>query len=756
MLKKILLFAVICVSPVAGIYAQSTPHVKERDEDDDDSTSVVATIDTSKKIRELQPVEVRAVRASNNSPFAKTELSKADIARQNLGQDLPVLLQNTPSAVINTDAGAGVGYTGIHIRGTDPTRINVTFNGMPVNDPEEQATFFVDIPDIASSTSSIQIQRGVGTSTNGAGAFGATISVSNLQQMDSAGVIYSGSYGSFNTFKNTLVAGTGLLKHGFQFDVRLSKISSDGYIQRSASDLKSMQLTAGWTPNDKLSMHFLFMPGTEKTGQAWNGVPQDSLATNRTYNELGMKSDGTFYNNQTDNYIQNYYQFFTDYKISYRFTIHEGVFLTRGKGYYEEYKTGQAYTDYGLSNVITPKDDTISQTSLIRRLWLDNYYYGGVISAMYAANKTRIAFGGGISRFDNKQYGNIIWAENGGVKDNYQWYSNNSHKTDLNVYAKIEQTVGKFILFGDMQYRGIHYVINGFRNNPDIKRDLTYDFYNPKAGFTCLLHTTAANRQRVYASVAVGNREPNRGAFETDSAHLPKPERLTDYEAGYEITAKKWNASANLYYMDYHNQLVLTGQINDVGAYTQTNVSASYRSGIELQAGFTPADWFRVYGNLTLSQNKIMNSLEYLDSYDDQGNYLGQKEIDHGTKDIAFSPNVISSLTAGFTPLHGKKGSTLSIDISDKYVGKQYLDNTADDARAIKAYEYVNVLVRYSVKTRPFKEIIATLALNNIFGEKYQNNGYTYSYLSGGALSTSNYYYPQAGFNVLGGLTFRW
>ena len=755
MLKKMLVFAGFFLVSLVNVTAQTTKLPADRD-DDDDTTTTHVVVDTSKKTKELQPVEVRAVRASNYAPFAKTELSRMDISKQNLGQDLPVLLQNTPSAVINTDAGAGVGYTGIHIRGTDPTRINVTFNGMPVNDPEEQATYFVDIPDIASSTGSIQIQRGVGTSTNGAGAFGATISINNLQQMDSAGVLFSTSCGSFNTFKNTLMAGTGMLKHRFQFDVRLSKISSDGYIQRAATDLKAMQFTAGWTPNDRTSLHFLFMPGTERTGQAWDGVPQDSLATNRRFNDLGMTADGTYYNNQTDNYLQNYYQFFADHKFNTNFTAHAGLFLTRGLGYYEEYKTDQAYSVYGLPDVISAKNDTITQTALIRRLYLDNYYYGGVFSLLYNANHTRLTIGGGWSQFENQQYGKVLWAENGGVKDNYEWYRNNSQKNDLNLYAKAEQTIGKLILFGDMQYRNIAYFINGFKDNPTVKPSVNYDFFNPKAGLTYLLSSTEANRQRIYASVAVANREPNRGAFETDPNHLPKPERLTDGEAGYEVMAKKWSMNANAYYMDYHNQLVLTGQINDVGAYTQTNVAASYRAGIELQAGYMPCDWFKLYGNITFSQNKISNATEYIDSYDTLFNYTGQVALNHGTRDIAFSPDVISAVTASFTPVHGRKGSILGIDVTGKFVGKQYLDNTSNNDRAIKDYNYFNVLIRYSVKTRPFKEVTATLALNNIFGSLYQNNGYTYSYYTGSTLSTSNSYFPQAGFNVLGGLTFHW
>ena len=752
MLKKLLLCSAVLTVSFHAVHAQAVAPRADTTADDDDTTAEVQAVpDTMKKAHDLNAVEVRAIRASDLSPFAKTNLTKADIQKQNLGQDLPLLLQFTPSVITNSDAGTGIGYTGIHIRGTDPTRINVTFNGMPVNDPEEQATFFVDIPDIASSTSSIQIQRGVGTSTNGAGSFGGTISINNLQQMDSAGVIFNSSYGSFNTFKNTLVAGTGMLKGGWQFDVRLSKLSSDGYINRATTDLKSMQFTAGWTPNDRTSFHFLFMPGTEKTGQAWDGVPQDSLGSNRKYNDLGLKEDGTYYNNQTDNYTQNYYQLFADHKFGANITGHLGLFLTRGKGYYEEYKQGQNYSDYGLPNIVTPAGDTFSQTSLIRRLWLDNYYYGSVFSLMYNKNNTHLTLGGGWSQFENQHYGTVIWAQNGGVPDNFEWYRHDAQKNDLNIYAKAEQTIGSVTLFGDMQYRNVAYYINGFQDNPDLRPSVNYDFFNPKAGLTWRIKNDAVEQQKLYASVAVGNREPNHDDFEVDPSMLPKPETVYDGEAGYEISRRKWNAGVNLYYMYYHNQLVPTGQINDVGAYTQTNVAESYRAGIELQASIIATRWLKFYGNATFSQNKISNFTEYIDNYDS----TAQRAVNHGTTDIAFSPNVISALTAAFTPFAPHNGNTFEVDITGKYVSKEYLDNTSNDGRAIQRYGFCNVLLRYGLKFRPFREVVATLALNNIFGQLYENNGYTYTYISGGAMSTSNAYFPQAGFNVLGGITVR-
>jgi len=720
---------IVCLSLTAQLYAQ-------------------ATKDSLKKVNELQPVEVRSLRATTNAPFAKTDITGTELQQQNLGQDLPILLQYTPSTVTTSDAGTGIGYTGIHIRGTDPSRINVTFNGIPVNDPEEQATFFVDIPDIASSTGSVQIQRGVGTSTNGAGAFGGTISISNLQQMDSAGVIYNSSYGSFNTFKNTLMAGTGMLKNGLQFDVRLSQVNSDGYIDRSSTALRSLQFTAGWQASKNTSFHFLMMSGTEKTGQAWDGVPQDSLATNRTYNELGLKSDGTFYQNQTDNYLQNYYQLFADHSFSNSLTAHVGLFLTRGKGYYEEYKTGENYSNYGLTGPVSSGGDTTSSTDLIRRLWLDNYYYGGVFSLLYTKRHTHITFGGGWTQFENQHYGIVTWAQNGGIPDDYKWYNHDAQKNDLNFYLKVEQYVGeKLLLYADAQYRNVAYFINGFQDNPELKPAVNYNFFNPKAGITYLLRNTNTQRQKLYASIAVGNREPNHDDFEVDPANLPKPETLYDGEAGYEIAKRKWSAGANLYYMYYHDQLVLTGQINDVGAYTETNVPKSYRAGIELQGAVVAAKWLKLQGNATFSKNKIDNFTEYIDNYDNSG----QTAVQHGTTDIAFSPNVVSALTATFKPFK----APFEISVIGKCVGKQYLDNTSNNDRSIDAYSFCNVLLRYSMKLRPFKEVDATLLFNNVFNQKYANNGYTYSYIESATLTTQNYYFPQAGFNVMGGITLR-
>lgn len=703
----------------------------------------------------LQPIEVRSLRATSDAPFAKTELTQKDIEKANLGQDLPYLLQYTPSAVVTSDAGAGVGYTGVRVRGTDGTRINVTLNGIPVNDAESQGTFFVNFGDLASSTGSIQLQRGVGTSTNGAGAFGATMSISNMDQYENAGAQIINSYGSFDTWRHTIKAGTGLSKNGFQFDVRLSKINSRGYIDRSNSDLKSMQFIAGWKASDKTQLRFMMMTGKEKTKQAWNGVVEDSLTTNRTFNELGAMTGGGYYSNQTDNYQQDYYQFFLDHNFSKYLTGHAAVFLTRGRGYYEEYKQGADYSSYGLPDYIVG-NDTLTSTDLTRQLWLDNYYYGSVFSLIYEKNKTQFTFGGGWNQYQGEHYGDILWAMNGGVSNNYRWYDFDAQKNDLNLYAKLQQYVGKkLLLFGDLQYRNVAYNIYGFRDNPTVHTFPVYNFINPKAGATYFIRKNSKEKQKLYASVAVANKEPNRNDFEASPVNQPLAENLYDVEAGYELNRTKWNFGANYYYMYYNNQLVLTGEINDVGAYTRTNVPNSYRMGIELQGAYVPNYWLKLFANATFSQNKIENFTEYIDNYDGPVGF--QEQINHGTTDIAFSPNIIGAGGATFSPFrYMNKGQVFEIDLLGRYIGKQFLDNTSDDARSIDAYGLCDVRLRYSIKTKAIPELGFNLMLNNIFDKKYVSNGYTFSYIYGGEMITTNYYYPQAGANFLLGVSMKW
>lgn len=720
---------------------------------------------------QLRDVEVRAIRAGDNAPFAKTDLKAVELRKANLGQDLPYLLQFTPSAVVNADAGAGIGYTGLRIRGTDGTRINVTVNGIPVNDAESQGTFFVNFGDIASSTGSVQIQRGVGTSTNGPGAFGATLSIDNLNQRDTAGADITVTAGSFNTQRYTVRAGTGLLPGGFRVDARLSKIASDGFVDRAFSNLKAAQLIGSWQPSPRTLLRVLVMTGTEKTFQAWNGVPEEKLRGNDSAlrahyaNNVGylyntpqdsanlFKADPRRYNaflypNQTDNYQQDYYQLHFNHEFRNKTLLHVAGFYTRGRGYYEEFKYGEKYSKYGLQPVVFGVD-TLIRTSLIRQLWLDNHYFGGVFSVSRNLRKGSVTFGGSVAQYLGGHYGLIKWAENGGVSPDHRWYNLDARKTDLNSYLKSEyRLTNALTLFGDLQLRSVHYVMNGFRNNPDLRPSANYLFFNPKAGFNYNIQQSAQQQQRVYASIAIAQKEPNRDDFEAGATLQPKPEKMVDFEGGYTVRNRRFSAGINMYWMHYTDQLVVTGKVNDVGAYTRQNVPSSFRRGLELEAAYVASKKLRFSGNLTLSQNRIETFTEYVDAVDADFNYLPQKEIIYKDVDLAFSPSVVGAVIATGSPFRG-----FEADVIGKYVGRQFLDNTGAVSRSIAPYELLDVRLRYDLPLQRGPGVKLLFMVNNILNKKYEANGYTYSLDIAGVRSASNFFFPQAGTNFLAGMT---
>jgi iron complex outermembrane receptor protein len=687
----------------------------------------------------LQPVEVKATRVGDKGPFAHNNLNARDIEKQNLGQDLPFLLNQTPSVVVNSDAGNGVGYTGIRIRGTDATRINMTLNGIPYNDAESQGLFLVNLPDFASSVSSIQVQRGVGTSSNGAGAFGATLNLSTHEFNETPYAELNNSYGSFNTWKNTVKVGSGLLGDHFTIDTRLSRITSDGYIDRASSKLGAFYVSGAYL-TEKSSLRLNIFSGKEKTYQAWNGVLQSDLANCRTCNSAGTEKPGAPYDNETDNYQQDHYQLLYNHSFSERFSINAATFLSRGKGYYEQYKAGEEFSKYGLENPVIG-NTTIETTDLIRQLWLDNYFYGGIFSLQYKYNKTQLTFGGGYNQYDGKHYGKIIWAETG-IPNNYQWYDLNAHKKDANLYGKWQQQLtANFSSFLDLQYRRVNYAIEGFRDNPTLNIENTYNFFNPKAGISY-----NKNNWNAFASFSIGNKEPNRDDFEASQSQQPKKETLYDLEIGLERKKSTASWSANLYYMKYHNQLVLTGKVNDVGAYTRTNITNSYRLGIELQGSIKPADWLLLQGNLTLSENKVKDFKEYLDDYDEGGQVINNY---HST-DISFSPAVIAGATASFIPIkHGE------IALIGKYAGRQYLDNTSKKDRSLAAFYTQDLRLRYTVKGKKSGELSFIVQVNNLFNKLYEPNGYTFSYIYDKNVNTENYVYPMAGLNWMAGVNIR-
>jgi iron complex outermembrane receptor protein len=708
----------------------------------------------------LAPVEITAIRAGDKSPFTKININAAQIAKTNNGQDLPYILDQTPSVVVGSDAGNGIGYTNISIRGTDASRINMTLNGLPYNDAESQAIYFVDLPDFASSTNSIQIQRGVGTSSNGAGAFGATMNFSSNAFLPDPYAEFNNSIGSFSSWKNTLKAGTGLIDGHFTVDMRLSRISSNGYIDRATSDLKSAYFSTAYISN-KTSIRFNVIMGSEKTYQAWNGVPEAKLYgdsaqlqqeyLNNTgyagalYNTPGdsinlFNSNKRTYNyftysNQTDNYLQNHYQLFFNQAISSTLHTNIAAFLTRGKGYYEEYINNAAYSDYGVA-VPQIGDTTLNSTNLIRQRWLNNYFYGGIYSLQYNRNATELTLGGGWTRYDGGHYGNVIWTSEGGIPPDYKYYNAPAKKTDFNVYGKWQQQLTeKFTSFVDLQWRQVNYWINGFDDNPDIKIFNRYNFFNPKAGISWTNGPVQA-----YFSFSRATHEPNHDDYETGNTQQPKPETLNDFEIGLSKKTPEYNWGITGYYMLYKNQLVLTGKINDVGEYTRTNTPRSWRLGIELQGGVRPVKWFQASGNLTISENKISNYTSYVDDYDNGG----QVGTTYQKTDIALSPNIIAAGTISFYPV-----SVLEISLPAKFVGNSYLDNSQSDQRRITDYYLQQVRIIYSPKLKSKAVVDFVLYLNNVFNKKYESTGYTYGYYSGGKLVNENFLFPQAGTNFM-------
>lgn len=684
----------------------------------------------------LQPLEVKSLRAANRAPFAKTNISKEEIATNNLGQDLPFLLQQTPGVVANSDAGNGIGYTAMRIRGTDATRINMTINGIPYNDAESQGTFLVNLPDIASSVSSIQIQRGVGTSSNGAGAFGATLNLSTNEYNEKAYAEFNNSAGSFNSLKNTIKAGSGLLNNHFTIDVRLSQISSDGFIDRASSKLQSFYLSTAYI-NKNTAIRFNIISGKEKTYQAWYGVPENLILTNRSLNSAGTEKPGAPYENETDNYQQDHYQLFINQSINQQWSFNTAFFLTNGRGYYEQYKAERKFSSIGLPNVVIG-GSIISKTDLIRQLWLDNAFYGQTFSLNYKNKLNEINIGGGWNSYDGDHFGKIIWAEIGIPKD-HKWYDLFAKKTDINTYVKWRRKLSEnWDLFTDLQWRNVSYNMNGFRDNPKLFITRNFNFINPKAGFT--YHK---NNLLAFASFAVANKEPNRDDFEAGAINQPLHETLFDTEIGVEEKGGNYNWSVTLYHMQYRNQLVLTGKVNDVGAYTRLNIPNSFRAGIELQGGYSFNSWLEFKGNICFSRNRIKNFTEYIDNYD---NGL-QNTINHNNTDIAFSPN----LTSNFA-IHLKPSKSVEINTAFRYIGRQFLDNTSTTSRSLNAFYVQDVQLLYTPSQKLAKKITMTLQLNNVFNKMYEPNGYTFSYITGGTLNTENFYYPMAGFNFMAGL----
>ncbi|HET6559823.1 MAG TPA: TonB-dependent receptor [Prolixibacteraceae bacterium] len=711
-----------------------------------------------------EEILVSATRAGDKSPVAYSTVDKMTIEKQNMGQDIPYLLTLTPSFVATSDAGTGIGYTNFRIRGTDLNRINVTVNGIPMNDAESHGTWWVDIPDLAASTDNIQVQRGVGTSTNGAAAFGATINLQTTTINKDAFAQYSSSAGSFGTIRNSVGVGSGLLKGKFTFDARLSKVSSDGFIDRAASDLKSFFVSGGYFTENTI-MRINVFSGLEETYQAWNGVPSvrlnndpagmqryaDHYLYTQTQVDEMVNSDSRTYNlytyeNEIDYYQQDHHQFLFSHKLNEFTHLNASVFYTIGNGYYEQYREEDDLEDY----LITPPvygGETVSSSDLIRRKWLDNDFYGMTFSFNQKKQAYDFTLGGGYNEYDGNHFGKIIWARNAGNSVlNHEWYRGTGLKKDFNLFAKYSYLLTENLnLFADFQYRRIDYAIDG---TDDDLRDLTqsheFEFFNPKVG----VYYTLNEKQSLYANFARANREPNRDNYVDADPEGKQPtyETLNDFELGYKYNASAFSGGINAYYMLYENQLVLTGEINDVGGPVMTNVDDSYRAGVELMAGVKLTPKLKWDVNLTLSKNKIKNFTEYVDDWDNGG----QVENQLGTTDLAFSPEVIANSQLSWMALKG-----LSISLQSYSVSDQYIDNTSSKERLLEGYLLNNLNMTYKVKQNFAKEMNLHLMVNNLFDVEYENNAWVYSYILGGERFTMDGYFPQAGIHFLAGVNIK-
>ncbi|MEX0608173.1 MAG: TonB-dependent receptor [Balneolaceae bacterium] len=686
---------------------------------------------------------VQAVRVDDATPITYSNVERAEIERRNLGQDVPYLLQNLTSVTTTSDAGAGVGYTGIRVRGVDPARINVTINGIPLNDAESHGVFWVDLPDLASSIENIQVQRGVGTSTNGAGAIGASINLqTSSSEVEPFGEVNTG-VGSFNTQKYNVKLGSGLMENGWQFEGRLSKIQSDGYIDRASADLDSYFLSASKHGERSLLKADIFT-GKEVTYQAWYGVEESVMEIDRTFNEAGTERAGEPYGNQVDDYQQNYYQLHYSYKLQDNWTANASLFYTKGFGFYEEYKADEDLADYGISPANSGDPES---SDLIRRRWLDNDYYGSIFSTKYTHSDVwNLSLGGGISRYEGAHFGEVIWARYAGNSENDErYYDNEGIKNDFNIYGKLQYKLTENLnSYLDLQIHRIEYE---FLGNDIIQDELValqqrdeLLFFNPKFGVVYNMD----DGRRMYASFAVGSKEPTRDEYVNSTAESrPEAEKLYNVEAGYRADYSRYFIGANLYGMFYRDQLVLTGEINDVGAYVRQNVPESYRVGLELQGGVSLSNQFSLGLNATLSQNKIVEFTQFMDAYDENFNYYQEEEVFENT-DIAFSSSFIGNSVIGFT-----EGS-LNAEFITKYVSRQYLDNTQKESRSIDPYLVSDLRLSYALDNIDLlKGITATLQVSNLFDTEYETNGYTFGWIESGQPIYYNYYYPQAGRNFL-------
>ena len=703
-------------------------------------------------------IKVLSTRAKDDSPYAYENLTLYELNKNNTGRDIPYLLDFTPSVTITSDAGSGIGYTGIRIRGSDANRINVTINGIPYNDAESHGVFWVDLPDIVSSTNTIQIQRGVGPSTNGGGAFGGTINIKTGTPSEKAYVDYGTSIGSFKTFKNTLNFNSGLLKQNWNFALRLSKITSDGYVDRAFSNLWSYYAAATYFTK-KTSLQLINFSGKEKTYQSWWGTPESrvfnnlngmqEVIVNNNFNEEqkdNLLNSGRTYNyytyeNEIDDYQQDHYQFHFNHDISNSSNIHFALHYTYGRGFYEQFRKNDDISNYfnGYENI---------SSDLVRQRWLNNDFYGTTFSYSNIKNKSTLIIGGAYNIYKGDHFGKIIKGEyvDASIIEEYYYFSN-AKKLDGNLFIKYDVLRHtNFKIFTDLQIRYYLHNSNGSDNDRSIINFNSKNiFFDPKIGFNLKLNP----KSNIYSSVSVANREPIRIDF-LDSYEKPKHETLYDFEFGYNINYNLGFFKTNFYWMEYKNQLITTGELNDVGGYIRTNAKKSRRVGVEISNKIYKKK-FNISSSLTLSKNFVYDFNEILYDYGNDFNQYNIIKKIYLKSNIAFSPEI-----TGYNNIEYKTLKNITTSFKTKYVGKQYLDNTSNTNRSINSYLINSLDVEARLNVKGLKKLFIKFSINNIFNKMYSSNGYTFGYYAGTDYEVrENYFYPQAGRNYMFSLNIK-
>ena len=710
---------------------------------------------------QLEEVVVSGTRAGVNTPVSYSNISMSDIRKDNAARNIPAILQNSPSLVSFTEDGLGVGNTYFRIRGTDATRINVTLNGMPLNNPETQEVFWVNLPDLSNSLQNIQIQRGVGTSTNGSAAFGASISLQTAGARSKPFGEVSTAVGSYGTFLSNIAAGTGVLNNGLSFDARYSRVLGNGYIRNgSVYHTSFYSVLSHYT--DKQLIRLSYLKGIQHTGITWEGVSEEQMKDpeyGRKYNPAGEYYDEVgnrlYYDNETDNYYSDIIQLTLSRELNRFMTLSAGLSYNYGYGYYENYREDRKFSEFGLEDQ-SIDGVTYSRSDFVRQKMMENDFYVANIGLDYSLNRLKLTFGGMYSYYDGDHFGRLPWIKHwSGDESEIEWYRNIGRKSEFNFFTKADyQLNDKLSLFGDIQYRRVNYIFTGEDDDLlDLTGDFLYNFFNPKAGINIKLN----NSSRLYASAAVGQREPLRNdlkdGIKGESVNPIKPERMIDYELGYQYTGTNgWQLGANFYYMDYHNQMVQTGKLNDVGYKLMENVEDSYRTGLELEAALPLwSNKLRLDANATFSRNRIKNYVAWFDHYDNQDNWNweGQISEEYGTTNISFSPDVVSAASVTWQP-----STALYLNLMGKYVSKQYMDNTSNDAKSIDAYFVSNISAGYTFKYTSIGTFNLQVYVNNLFNKEYVANGWaaTDTFSDGSSINWIGYY-PQAARNYMMRLT---